>query len=142
MIKKVFFSLVISSIAIFSFAQSTHDVLLGGGIDLLKTDNHALFKKTQVGFEANYFVVRYFSVGFGGELWSSNQKSSFVMGTRWYANNHVFVRFRGLIGANDAALGLGYTKPINQTFRFEGLGDYYFGGNAFALRFGVSLVLK
>ncbi|GHN01291.1 hypothetical protein WSM22_27800 [Cytophagales bacterium WSM2-2] len=140
--KKILFCLLLGSISFLSRGQSTHDVLISGGLDLLKTDNISIFKKTQVGFEGNYFVVRHFSVGFGGELWSANQKSSFVMGSRWYANDHVFIRFRGLIGANDATLGLGYTKPINSTFRFEGLGDYYFGGAAFALRFGVSVILR
>ena len=64
------------------------------------------------------------------------------MGARWYANEHVFLRFRGLIGDNDASLGLGYAKAIDKNLRLEGLGDYYFGGAAFALRFGVSYILK
>jgi len=59
-----------------------------------------------------------------------------MMGMRWYGNDHVFVRFRGLIGANDAAIGLGYSKPLSQNLRFEGMGDFYFVGNL-GLRFGV-----
>ncbi|WHZ06304.1 MAG: hypothetical protein OJF59_000056 [Cytophagales bacterium] len=119
-----------------------HDFMIGGGLDLLKTDNHALLKKAQIGLEANYFVVRHFSVGLGTEIWTTNQKSSFVMGARWYANDKVFFRFRGLIGANDASLGLGFAHPINKDLRLEGLGDYYFGGNAFALRLGLGYILR
>ena|SRR5260221_47329 len=126
----------------FLFAQSTHDFMLGGGFDLLKTDNHQLLNKAQLGLEANYFVIRHFAVGIGTELWTTQQKSSFVMGARWYANEHIFLRFRGLIGANDASLGFGYAKIIDRNLRLEGLGDYYFGTNDFALRVGISYLLK
>jgi hypothetical protein len=121
-------------------AQSTHDVLVGGGLDLIKTDNHQFLGKAQLGLEANYFVVRHFSVGGGAELWT-NQKSSFVMGARWYADDHFFARFRGLIGANDASLGAGYSRPINTDWRFEAIGDLYFKGT-FALRAGVAYIIK
>ncbi len=141
MIKKSFLTFLICSLGLVVYAQSTHDVLLGGGMDLFKTDNNALFKKAQLGFEGNYFVVRRFAVGMGAELWTTNQRNSFVMGMRWYANDHVFVRLRGLIGANDAAIGLGYSKPLNQNLRFETMGDFYFTGN-FGLRFGLGYILK
>jgi hypothetical protein len=141
MFKKYFLTLVVLSLAITSRAQSTHDVLVGGGMDLLKTDNKVLFKKAQFGFEAHYFVVRHFAVGAGAELWTANQKNSFMMGMRWYANDHVFVRFRGLIGANNASLGLGYAKPLNQRILFESMGDFYFTGT-FGLRFGLSFILR
>lgn len=123
-------------------AQSMHDLMIGGGLDLLKTDNRALLKKAQIGLEANYFVVRHFSVGVGGEIWTTGQKSSFVMGARWYANDKVFLRFRGLIGTNDASLGLGFAHPLTKDVRLEGLGDYYFGGGAFALRMGIGYILR
>jgi hypothetical protein len=123
-----------------SKAQSTHDVMVSGGLDVLKTDNVKLFNKAQIGLEANYFVVRHFSVGAGLELWTK-QKDSFVMGMRWYANDSFFFRFRGLIGTNDAALGAGWSKPIATNWRFEAIGDYYFEGD-FALRAGVSYIIK
>lgn len=141
MLKKYLITLSVCLLALAGKAQSTHDVLIGGGLDLLKTDNKALFKKAQLGFEGNYFVVRHFAVGVGAELWTTNQKSSFVMGMRWYANDHVFLRMRGLIGANDAAIGLGYSKPLSQNLRFEGMGDFYFTGS-FGLRFGLGYILK
>jgi hypothetical protein len=141
MFKKYLLTILVSSLAIGCGAQSTHDVLVGGGMDLIKTDNNGPFKKAQLGFEAHYFVVRRFAVGAGAEIWTKNQKNSFVMGMRWYANDHVFLRFRGLIGANDASLGLGYAKPINRNVLFESMGDFYFKGN-FGLRFGLSFILK
>lgn len=94
-------------------AQSTSDIMLGGGLDLIKTDNSGLFEKVQVGVELNYFVARHFAVGIGSEIWSEN-RNSFTMGARWYANDNIFVRFRGLIGANDVAIGAGYAKALTQ----------------------------
>jgi hypothetical protein len=141
MFKKYILTLLVCSLTLICHAQSTHDVVIGGGMDLIKTDNNALFKKAQFGFEANYFVVRHFAVGVGTEIWTTNQKNSFMMGMRWYGNDHVFLRFRGLIGANDASLGLGYAKPLNRTVLFESMGDFYFTGS-FGLRFGLSFILK
>ena len=47
--------------------------------------------------------------------------SSFMMGARWYVDEHIFFRLRGLIGANDVSVGVGYLKPIDKNFRLEGL---------------------
>lgn len=123
-------------------AQSTHDLLIGGGLDLLKTDNNGLFKKSQLGIEANYFVVRHFAVGLGGEYWSNRLRNSFVLGARWYANDQIFIRLRGLIGANDAALGVGYAKAISKFWRIEGIGDFYLTSNEFALRGGIGYIIR
>jgi hypothetical protein len=141
-VKRLLFIALFCSAASFVQAQSTHDFMFGGGFDFLKTDIRSLLNKAQTGFELHYFVDRRFAVGAGTEFWSNNQKNSFMMGARWYANDHVFLRFRGLIGANDASFGIGYAKPIDKNFRAEGMGDYYFGGAAFAFRIGVSYVLK
>jgi hypothetical protein len=129
----------------FSRAQSTNDIMVGGGVDLFKTDNRRLFDKGQVGLEANYFVVRHFAVGAGIELWSGSS-NSFVMGMRWYADDNFFVRLRTLVGANKAALGIGWSKPILKDWRAEAMGDFYLGGNfntepSFALRAGVAYIL-
>lgn len=122
-------------------AQSTSDILLGGGLDLIKTDNPGLFEKVQVGFEMNYFVARHFAVGVGGEIWSE-RRNSFTMGARWYANDNIFVRFRGLIGANDAALGAGYAKNLTEYLRLEAMGDFYISQPEFAVRVGLAYVIK
>src|SRR5882672_9582563 len=121
-------------------AQSTNDVLVGGGIDVIKTDNIQVFDKAQVGLEVNYFVVRHFAVGGGAELWT-NQRNSFVMGMRWYADENIFLRLRGLIGANDVSLGVGWSKPIATSWRLEVMGDFYFQGD-FGLRTGLAYVIR
>lgn len=115
--------------------------MIGGSLDLIKTDYSSFFDKAQIGLEANYFVVRHFAASGGVELWT-RQKSSFMMGMRWYPADHVFVRVRGLIGANDVALGGGWVKPINDTWRFEAIGDFYIADTEFAIRAGISYVIK
>ncbi len=122
-------------------AQSTHDFLISGGIDIVKTDIYKAFDKAQLGFEANYFIQRRFALGAGAEIWT-RQKNSFVMGVRYYIDDNIFFRFRGLIGANDAALGAGWAKPITETWRFEALGDFYFNSGQFGLRAGVGYVIR
>lgn len=133
-------------ICVFAFvftthAQSTSDILISGGFDLIKTDYSRFGDKLQLGAEANYFVLRHFAVGGGLELWT-RQPSSFAMGVRYYALDNFFIRFRGLIGANDVALGGGWSKPINEKWRFEAIGDFYLGQTEFAIRAGVGYVIK
>jgi hypothetical protein len=139
---KLLFTICICCIAGIAQAQSTRDIMLGGGFDILKTDNRSLLNKVQLGFEGNYFIKRRVALGIGTELWTNNQKSSFVLGTRLYANYKVFFRFRGLIGVNDISMGMGYSKPVDKNLRVEGMGDYYFNGAAFALRVGLGYILK
>jgi hypothetical protein len=141
MLKKIVISLalLINSVQ-FINAQSSNDIMVSGGFDLIKTDYDEAFGKAQLGFEANYFVVRHFSVGAGAEIWGK-QKNSFVMGMRWYANDNIFVRFRGLIGANDVAIGAGYSKAINKDWRLDGMGDFYVDAGEFGLRLGVSYII-
>jgi hypothetical protein len=138
--KTCFILLLFGLSAHLAMAQSTHDVMVGGGLDVVKTDNYKLFEKAQLGLEINYFVVRHFAVGGGIEVWT-RQQNSFVIGMRWYADEHFFARFRGLIGANDASLGIGWSQPIHQNLRFEVLGDYYFHSD-FALRAGIQYIIR
>lgn len=123
------------------FSQSTHDFLVGGALDLVKTDIIKAFSKAQVGLEGHYFIARHFAMGAGIETWSK-QKDSFMLGMRWYPVDKVFFRFRGLIGVNDASLGVGYSKPLSKFWRLEGMGDYYFDASDFAVRAGVSYVIR
>ena len=122
-------------------AQSTNDFLISGGLDLIKTDNTKIFDKAQLGLEVNYFIQRRFAVGAGADLWTKGA-NSFVLGVRWYPSDNVFLRFRGLIGYNDAALGAGYTKPLSKNLRIEGMADLYFKRPDFGLRGGVSYVIN
>lgn len=141
-IGRVVFCSIILSFAFFSaVAQSNNDILVSGSLDLIKTDYSTFLGKGQLGLEGNYFVLRHFAVGAGLELWT-NRRSSFAMGMRWYPYDHVFVRFRGLIGANDASFGGGWTKPINDAWRFEAMGDFYVGDTEFAIRAGISYIIK
>jgi len=114
---------------------------LGGGLDPIKTDNPGVFEKTQAGLELNYFVVRHFAVGLGAEVWT-DQRNSFSMGARWYANDHIFVRFRGLIGVNDVSLGGGYSKALTEYLRLEAMGDFYVESTEFGARIGLSYVIR
>jgi hypothetical protein len=138
--KKTLGAIIIAAASHFSYGQSTDDFLISGAMDVLKTDNTKIMGKAQIGFEVNYFLKRNFAVGAGAEIWTG-QNSSFVLGARWYASDHIFFRFRGLIGANDAALGIGYTKPISRDWRFEAMGDLFFSRPDFAVRGGVSYVI-
>ena len=96
-------------VSVSAMAQSTHDFMVTGGLDANKTDNVKLFVRP-VGFDVSYFIDRRFAVGAGAD--TTRQKNSFVMGARWYANDNIFVRFRGLIGTNDAALGCRLPKAV------------------------------
>jgi hypothetical protein len=139
--KNLYALAVLLLLSLTAFGQSSNDFMISGGLDLIKTDFNNPFEKAQIGLEANYFVVRNFSAGAGVEIWT-DQKSSFVMGARWYPMDNVFVRFRGLIGANDAAIGAGWAKPLNETWRFEAMGDFFFGQTEFSVRAGVSYLIK
>lgn len=123
-----------------SFSQSSQDFMLGGGLDLLKTDNEKLFDKAQVGIELNYFVIRKVTLTAGVEIWTRRDES-FVFGSRYYFTDHIFARARGLIGENDFSLGLGGAVALKKNLRFELLGDFYFNGE-FALRSGLAYILR
>ncbi len=124
-----------------AYAQSTQDILVSGAMDVVKTDIQKPVNKAQIGLEANYFIQRHFAMGVGLEIWTQ-QKNSFVMGARWYAKEDIFIRFRGLIGVNDASLGVGWSKALNETWRLETIGDFYFNSPQFALRIGASYIIK
>src|SRR3954471_1266947 len=125
----------------FTSAQSTNDFLISGAFDLIKTDINKAFDKVQVGLEVNYFLQRKFAVGAGGEFWTRGA-NSFVLGARYYPTENIFVRMRGLIGANDLAIGAGYSKPIHKYWRLEAMGDIYLAHPNFAIRGGVSYVIN
>jgi hypothetical protein len=122
-----------------AIAQSANDFMISGALDLIKTDNQEMFDKAQIGIEANYFVIRKFTATAGLEIWTFNNES-FVIGSRWYPTDNLFVRFRGLIGENDFSTGIGGAFPLKPNLRFELIGDFYFRGE-FAVRTGVSFIL-
>jgi hypothetical protein len=123
-----------------SVAQGTNDFLLGGGLDLIKTDNQKVFDRAQIGFEANYFITRKFSVAAGLEIWT-HRENSFAFGSRWYPKDNIFMRFRGLIGENDFSIGAGGAIPLKNNFRLEIMGDFYFESE-FAVRAGLAYLIR
>ena len=126
----------------FSQAQSTGDWMFGAGLDVFKTDNEELFDKTQLGLEANYFLVRNFALTAGLDIWSQGP-TYIVLGTRFYPINPVFIKFRGLIGDEaELALGMGYAKSLNRNWRAEVGGDYFFNQGELAIRVGIAYVLR
>ncbi len=123
-----------------AFPQIANDFLVGGGFDLIKTDNDGIAQKAQVGFEGNYFITKKFTASAGIELWSDNH-ASLALGGRWYPMENFFTRVRGLIGENDISFGAGWNKPIDKNWHFEAIGDFYFEGE-FAARAGLMYVIR
>lgn len=139
MFKKLIFALAIA-LPVTATAQIAKDMMVGGSFDLVKTDNDKFAEKAQIGFEGNYFITRQFTGSAGLEIWTDDEVS-FVLGARWFPVEEAFVRIRGLIGANDLSLGGGWTRPIDDTWKFEAMGDFYFSGD-FAIRAGVVYVIR
>src|SRR5436190_855293 len=115
--KRILTSLLLCFFFNASYAQIAKDFMVGGGLDLIKTDNDGFFGKGQFGGEGHYFVTRQFTLSSGVEGWTSDGVS-LTLGARWYPVEEAFVRMRGLIGENDLSIGGGWTKPLNENFRF------------------------
>lgn len=140
-LKSFLLILGLSFLFLVSHAQSSNDFMVSGSMDIIKSDYSRFFDKAQIGIEGHYFIVRHFAASAGLELWAQD-KSSFMMGMRWYPQDHFFVRVRGLIGRNDVAIGGGWAKPINDVLVFEAMGDFYIDQTDFAIRAGVSYIIK
>jgi len=112
-----------------SFSQSKVDLILGIHVDLVKTSNSVHFQRFQTRAEGHYFLHKKFSATGGIEYWSGNRQLSLTTGARWYPMEDAFIRFRGLLGANDFAVGGGWSMPVKENLRFEALSDFYFAGH-------------
>jgi hypothetical protein len=117
------------------FAQ-TGSFLIGSNLDLVKTGNDGFFEKVQAGAEVNYFMTPAFTAT-GGFEWWTREGTSVVAGARWYPAKEAFLRFRGLIGADDISLGGGWAKPVSKNLNFEAITDVYFRGDI-AIRAGIT----
>ena len=115
--------------------------MIGGGLDIIKSDINTFAGKVQTGFEANYFVTRSFSVSGGFEIWSASN-NSLALGLRWYPISNLFARFRGLIGQDDFGIGLGYAHVLNSNWQVEGVSDYFLDQGELGLRIGVAYVFR
>lgn len=120
-------------------AQGTGDMLIGAGLDIIKSNNTGFGNQVQLGAEFNYFINSEFSVTGGFENWTAGT-TSLVLGGRYYIQNNIFARIRGIIGDNDISVGGGYSHPLNKHWKLEAMGDVYFGGD-FAIRGGVAYLL-
>lgn len=124
-----------------SYSQIAKDIMIGSSLDLIKSNYDGLFEKIQLGAEMNYFISRKFTVTGGVEFWTQGEEISLVMGARWYPVAEAFLRMRGLVGANDIALGGGWAKPLNESWKFEAIVDYYFNGDI-AIRAGFAYIIR
>lgn len=120
-------------------AQGTGDMLIGGGLDILKSNNIGFGNQVQLGVEVNYFINSQFTVSAGFENWTAG-KTSLVLGGRYFIKDNIFARIRGIIGDNDLSIGGGYSHPINKHWRIEAMGDIFLVGD-FAIRGGVAYLL-
>jgi hypothetical protein len=139
--KKFLLAAALIFIGFNSRAQIAKDLMLGVSADLIKSDYDEFFHKFQSGVEINYFLSRKFTVTGGLEYWSRFADFSVVMGARYYPIPEAFLRVRGFIGANDLALGGGWAKPINKSWKFEAMADFYFEGSL-AIRAGFVYIIR
>ena len=140
--KKILLSLLLSGfITLSAYSQIAKDFMIEANLDLIKSDNDGFFEKAQGGAALNYFISRKFNATGGIEYWTDDNEVSFVMGARWYPVPDAFIRLRGLIGANDIAIGGGWAKPLNEDWRFEALADIYAEGHI-AIRAGFNYIIR
>jgi hypothetical protein len=139
--KKTLLALLAVFIAMGAYSQIAKDFMIEANTDLIKSDNDGYFEKAQTGVAVNYFLSRKFTATGGMEYWTDGNDLSIVMGARWYPVPDAFIRVRGLIGANDIAVGGGWAKPLNEDWRFEALADVYAEGHI-AIRAGFSYIIR
>ena len=137
--KNIILSIATLLVALSAKAQSSGDMLVGAGLDILKSNNTGFGNQVQMGAEFNYFVNGELAATAGFENWTAGT-TSLVIGTRYYIQNNIFARVRGIIGDNDLSIGGGYSHDLNKNWRLEAMGDIYFQGY-FVLRGGVSYLL-
>lgn len=142
--KKRFLSLVLILITSTAFSQIAKDFMIGANLDLIRSDQDGYFEKAQASAELNYFLTRKFTATGGVEYWTEHQQVSLVMGGRWFPVKEAFLRLRGLVGANDIAIGGGWSKPLKpgRNWYFESMADVYTVHGYVAIRAGVVYVIK
>lgn len=116
--------------------------MTGIAFDAIKTDfEDRVGNKLQAGVEVNYFIEEIYSVTLGAEVWTGDERQiSGVAGIRFYPLGNIFVRIRGLVGADQLTAGAGFQKVFSQQWAAEGMIDYYTEGKI-AARFGLAFLL-
>lgn len=123
------------------FSQEKTDLLVGLQLDMVKSDYNDHFERAQISIEGNYFISEHFSFTAGGEYWTDPNQLSAVVGARWFPVKEAFIRVRGLFGAKDISIGGGWTRPMNEYWRFEAMGDLYLEGQI-AIRAGITYMIR
>ena len=142
-IRIVFMGFVFLISTLPTYSQTAGNIMVGGGLDLIKSDINGFAEKVQLGFEANYFINRNFGISGGFEIWSGGgNNNSAMVGLRWYPIQKFFLRFRGLIGQDDFGIGGGYSHVLNANWRLEGMADYYLDQGELGLRFGAAYIFR
>lgn len=122
--------------------QAEGSVLLSGAPDLAKTDAPGVIRRYQIGVEGNFFFRHNLSFSGGYEFNYANA-NHVSLGSRFYPLEPVFIRARGLLGANsDFAVGAGYTHNISYRVRLEGMVDYYLVTGVAGLRAGIGILIN
>jgi hypothetical protein len=124
-----------------SYSQIAKDFMIGGALDLIKTNQNGYLDRAQGGLEINYYFFEKFTGTSGFEYWTEDNEPSLVVGGRWFPVPEAYVRLRGLIGANDISIGGGWAKPYGENWRFEAIGDIYAEGHI-AIRAGIAYVFR
>ena len=122
-------------------SQVKGDVLLTLELDMVKSDYGDYFQRSQCGIEGNYFISEHFSATGGVDYWTASSQVVGVIGGRWFPVKEAFIRGRALFGAKDISIGGGWTRPLNQYWRFEAMGDVYFKGQI-AIRAGITYIFR
>lgn len=135
--KKLLFGILLLSISFSVSAQ--RKLLVGGGMDVYRTDNTNPFKKTQFGMEVNYFILKNITLSGGMDVWSDPNATFLTFGTRIYPVKPLFIRFRGLVKDEvELSIGSGYGIPLGKKFWVELASDYYFEQKELGLRAGLA----
>jgi hypothetical protein len=134
-------SICVSFLATHVNAQTTGNIMLGWGMDIIKSDINGVFGKVQTGAELNYFVNRSIGLTGGVEIWSTNSYA--LLGIRWYPDRKIITRFRALVGQDtEFAIGAGYAHVLSANWRLEGLADYYLDSGELGLRIGIAYIFR
>lgn len=118
-----------------TLAQRAQRIMIGAQTDLIKSDNDGFFEKAQGGIEGSYYFSRKFAVTGGAEGWTGEGIIA-IVGARFCPVDEAFIRIRGLI-REDICLGAGFSKPLRENLRVEGMADLYFAGHI-AIRAGIA----
>lgn len=121
-----------------ALGQGKGAIQLSAALDLFKTNNSGFAERTQTTIEGNYFFNSRISGTLGAEFWSARQ-TFFVIGTRFYPIDPVFIKLRALLSSySDISLGMGYQHGISGNFKLEGGMDYYFDQGDLGIRVGLA----